>query len=304
MARGLLDGRTMPGGVQYLPGREVHLAALRTGPQSLPRSALSGEDEVVQLDLPVLGRGADHERTADLTAVSAVAGAQAHGQEISLFHTPVGRPMSGKSGMGTGRHGGGEGRSLGTVVDQPPLQLQREVPLGTAHEDRLQQLAERLVGDLGRDAQGGDLLLVLDDPLLLHSQAEVGEAEAGAAVARARCRATVRWCSSTASAASPAACGEPGGGHRGVLDAPGGPGSALGAPGAGALCAPFMASRPSPGSSPPSAFSAFSASSTVSRRPSAGWPPFSGPPPGTETRVSRPSAPSSSTLSGAARPVR
>lgn len=63
------------------------------------------------------------------------------------------------------------------MVDEPPLQLQGEMSLGAADQDRLQQFTEGLVGDLCRDPQAGDLLLVLDEALLLHGEAEVGEAQ-------------------------------------------------------------------------------------------------------------------------------
>src|SRR5690606_17942040 len=65
------------------------------------------------------------------------------------------------------------------VVDEAAFQLQGEVAFGAADEDGLQELAEGLVGDLGADAEAGDLLLVLDDPELLHGPADVGETEGG-----------------------------------------------------------------------------------------------------------------------------
>jgi hypothetical protein len=63
------------------------------------------------------------------------------------------------------------------VVDQAPLQLQREMALGTAHQDGLEELTEGLVGDLRADAQTGDLLLVLDDPQLFDGAPQVGQAQ-------------------------------------------------------------------------------------------------------------------------------
>ena len=85
--------------------------------------------------------------------------------------------MAGGAGVRAGADRGGEGGAVGAVVDQAALQLQREVPLGAADQDRLQQLAERLVGDLRGYPQAGDLVLVLDQPELLDGSAEVGERE-------------------------------------------------------------------------------------------------------------------------------
>lgn len=63
------------------------------------------------------------------------------------------------------------------MVDEAAFQLQGQVSFGAADEDGLQELAEGLVGDLGADAQAGDLLLVLDDPQLLDGLSEVGQAQ-------------------------------------------------------------------------------------------------------------------------------
>ncbi len=78
-----------------------------------------------------------------------------------------------------GAHGGGEGGAVGAVVDQAALQLQGEMPFGAADQDGLQEFTEGLVGDLGADAQAGDLLLVLDHPELLDRLAQVGQAQPG-----------------------------------------------------------------------------------------------------------------------------
>lgn len=51
------------------------------------------------------------------------------------------------------------------------FEFEGEMTLGAADEDGLQQLAEGLVGDLGADAEAGDLLLVLDDAELFHGAA-------------------------------------------------------------------------------------------------------------------------------------
>ena len=123
------------------------------------------------------------------------------------------------------------------------------MPLGAADQDRLQQLAERLVGDLGGDPQAADLLLVLDQPQLLHGSAEVGQPHPATTEAIARCRATVRWCSSTARLRR-SVRGEVGGGHRGIPSGPqhGGARRRGGGPraGAGERCAGAPA-RPRPG---------------------------------------------------------
>lgn len=63
------------------------------------------------------------------------------------------------------------------MVDQAPLQFQREMTLGAPDEDRFEQLAQGLVGDLPGGAQTADLLLVLDDPLLLDRAREIGETQ-------------------------------------------------------------------------------------------------------------------------------
>lgn len=65
------------------------------------------------------------------------------------------------------------------MVDQAALQFQGEMAFGAADEDRFEQFTEGLVGDLGGDAQAGDLVLVLDEPQLLHGAAQVGEAQPG-----------------------------------------------------------------------------------------------------------------------------
>jgi len=65
------------------------------------------------------------------------------------------------------------------VVHQAALQFQGEVAFGAADQDRLQQLTEGLIGDLGGDPQAGDLVLVLDQPQLLDGLSEVGQAQAG-----------------------------------------------------------------------------------------------------------------------------
>lgn len=82
------------------------------------------------------------------------------------------------TGVGAGGHGGGEGGAVRPVVDQAALQFEREMPLGAADQDRFEEFAEGLVGDLGGDPETADLLLVLDDPLLLHREAQIGQPEA------------------------------------------------------------------------------------------------------------------------------
>ena len=72
---------------------------------------------------------------------------------------------------------GGERRSVRPVIHQPAFQLQREMPLGPAHQDRFQQLAERLVGQLPGDPHAGDLLVVLDDPQLFDGPPQIGEVQ-------------------------------------------------------------------------------------------------------------------------------
>ena len=167
----------VPRGVQYLAGRTVHVAVGGAGHEGLAAGPLGGEDEVVQLDLPVGGRGADDEGTADLAAVAAVVRAEADGEEVALLDPAVGGPVAAAPGVRAGADGRGEGRAVGAVVDQPALQFQGEMAFGAADEDRFQELAEGLVGDLGGDAQAGDLLLVLDQPQLLDRAAEVAEAQ-------------------------------------------------------------------------------------------------------------------------------
>lgn len=169
----------MARGVQYGARRVVHVAVRGPGQQGLAARPLSGEDEVVQLDLPVRGSGADHEGTADLTPVAAVVRAQADGEEIPFLHPAVGGPVPGAAGVRAGADGGGEGRAVGAVVHQAPFQLQGEVAFGAADEDGLQEFAEGLVGDLGGDPQTGDLLLVLDQPLLFDGGSEVGQPQPG-----------------------------------------------------------------------------------------------------------------------------
>lgn len=87
--------------------------------------------------------------------------------------------MAGAARVRTGGDGGAEGGSVGAVVDQAALQFQCEMPLGAADEDRFEQFAQGLVGDLGGDPQMGDLLLVLDRALLFDGAAEVREVQPG-----------------------------------------------------------------------------------------------------------------------------
>lgn len=169
----------MSRGVQDRACRVVHVPVRGARQQGLAARPLGGEDEFVQLDLPVGGGGADHEGPPDLAPVAAVVGAEADGQEVALLDPAVGRPVPGASGVRAGADGGREGRPVRPVVDEPALQLQREVAFGASDEDRFQQLAEGLVGDLRGDAQAGDLLLVLDEALLLHGEPQVGEAQFG-----------------------------------------------------------------------------------------------------------------------------
>lgn len=87
--------------------------------------------------------------------------------------------MPGAAGVRPGADGGRERGPVGPVVDETALQLQGEVALGPAHQDRLQQLTEGLVGDLRGDPQAGDLLLVLDEALQLHGGPQVHEPQLG-----------------------------------------------------------------------------------------------------------------------------
>lgn len=169
----------MPRGVQDLTGRTVHGAVRRTRCQCLPSGALGCEDHVVQLDLPVGRRGADHEGTADLAAVAAVGRTEADGKEVALLDPTVGGDVTATTGVRAGGDGGGEGRPVGTVVDEAALQLQGEVALGAADENRFEEFAQCLVGDLRADPQTGDLLLVLDDSQLLDRATEVAEPQPG-----------------------------------------------------------------------------------------------------------------------------
>lgn len=87
--------------------------------------------------------------------------------------------MTASAGVRAGGDGGRERGAVRPVVDEPSLQFEGEMAFGAADEDRLQQLSEGLVGDLGGDSQTGDLLLVLDHPQLFDRAADVGEAERG-----------------------------------------------------------------------------------------------------------------------------
>ncbi len=138
----------------------------------------AAKTSVVQLDLPGRGSGPDDEGTADLAAVAAVGGAEPDGEEVALLDPAVGRGVAGGARVRAGADGGGEGGAVRAVVDQAALQLQREVALGAADQDRLQQFAERLVGDLGRYPQAGDLVLVLDQAELFDGAGQVGERDA------------------------------------------------------------------------------------------------------------------------------
>lgn len=164
-------------GVQQVTGRAVHVAVGGAGHKCLPSSPLSGENQVVELDLPVGRSGADDEGAADLAPVAAVVRTEADGEEISFLHPSVRGPVTAPAGVGAGGDGRGEGGAVGAVVHQPALQFQREVPLGAADQDRFEEFTERLVGDLGGDPQAADLLLVLDDAQLLDGDPEVGQPE-------------------------------------------------------------------------------------------------------------------------------
>lgn len=161
-----------------MAGRAVHVAVGGTGDEGLTSGPLSGENEVVELDLPLGGAGPDDERPADLAAVSAVVRPEADGEEITFLDPAIGGPVAAQPRVGARPHGGGESRAVGTVVHEPALQLQGQVAFGASHEDRFEEFAERLVGDLRGDPQAGDLLLVLHQAQLFHGAAEVAEAQA------------------------------------------------------------------------------------------------------------------------------
>lgn len=86
--------------------------------------------------------------------------------------------MASLAGVGSGGHGGHEGGAVRTVVDEAALQFQGEVAFGPADQDRFEEFTEGLVGDLGGDPEAADLLLVLDDPLLFHGEAQIGQFQA------------------------------------------------------------------------------------------------------------------------------
>src|SRR4051812_3474263 len=122
----------MPRRVQHLTGRAVDITVGGAGGQGLPRGALGGEDEVVEIDLPVGGRGPDDEGAADLAAVAAVVGAEADGEEISFLDPAVGRPVAASARVRAGGDGGREGGAVGAVVDEPPFQFEGEMAFGAA----------------------------------------------------------------------------------------------------------------------------------------------------------------------------
>lgn len=169
----------VPRGVHYLACGTVHVAVGGAGYETLPSGPLGGEDEVVQLDLPVRRGRTDDEGTADLAPVAAVRRTEADGQKVTLLDPPVGGAVAASAGVRTGTDGGRERGTVGTVVDQATLQFQGQVTFGTADEDGLEQFTEGLVGDFGADPEAGDLLLVLHHPQLLDRAAQIREAQPG-----------------------------------------------------------------------------------------------------------------------------
>lgn len=160
-----------------MAGRTVHVTVGGAGHESLASGPLSGENQVVELDLPVGRSRADDEGAADLAPVSAVVGAEADGEKISFLHPSVRGPVAAPARVGSGGDGGREGGAVGSVVDQPAFQFEREMPLRAADQDRFEEFTQRLVGDLGGDPQTADLLLVLHDAQLLDGRAEIGQPE-------------------------------------------------------------------------------------------------------------------------------
>lgn len=73
---------SMPRRLQRMTGRTVHVPIGGPRRQGFPAGPLSGENEVVELDLPLGGGGADDEGPADLAAVAVIARPEADGEEI------------------------------------------------------------------------------------------------------------------------------------------------------------------------------------------------------------------------------
>lgn len=201
---------------ERLPGGPVDVAAGHTGCEGLAAGPLGVEDQLVELDLPGGGSGADHEGPADLAAVAPVAGAEADGEEVALLHPAVGGQVAGHAGVRAGADGGGEGGAFRAVVDQPALQLQGEVAFGPADQDGLQQFAQGLVGDLGCYPQRGDLVLVLDQAQVLDGSREVGERDALGDRAQCAVAGDGEVVLLDREGVGALLAGEFGGGHRGV----------------------------------------------------------------------------------------
>ena len=121
------------------------------------------------IDLPHLpgglaqGHGAGH-----VGAVSAVLAAEIHSDELALLHLLGAGDAVGQAAVGAGNHDGVEAHLLRTEAEHIVLELGRDLLLGHAGLDKLQDLGKGAVGDLLGLCHQGDLPVVLGRPQAVH----------------------------------------------------------------------------------------------------------------------------------------
>ena len=146
-------------------GRRVDRIAGGADRAGQPAGGLSPVDQVIDLPLPVGGlpqnQGPGHVRV-----IAVHPRAEIELDEITGRQHRGGGPMVRDGAVRTGGDDGLEGRVVGAEFAHPLIEVEPDLPFGTARPDPAgrDQFGQRVVGDRARMAQRLDLALVLDRP--------------------------------------------------------------------------------------------------------------------------------------------
>src|SRR5579859_2825819 len=161
----------VPGRLDDVPRRRVHVRGGRAGHGGVNARLLRGGHQVVDLPLPARGRAECHS-TGHVRVVAGVPGTAVDGDQVAGLEPAAAGRVVRDGTVGPAGHDRVEGRLVRPGIHHGALDQHRQVPLRHPGADLGDHLVERGAGDRTRPGEQGDLLLVLGHPQFLHHRGE------------------------------------------------------------------------------------------------------------------------------------
>src|SRR5215472_373507 len=154
---------TVPGSVNEIPCRRIHVGDGCPVARRLDAGPLRGRYQVIDLPLPASGL-AEHDRPGHVGVVAVVPGPTVDRDHVTRLEGPVpGRVVRDRPVRAAG-HDCVEGRPLRARVDHGSLDEHGQLALGHPGPDVRHHVIERPAGDRARAAEQGEFPGVLDHP--------------------------------------------------------------------------------------------------------------------------------------------